>query len=84
MESITTKPSTQSLSHGKCGRMKSIQRVDFSDSGAFSAGVNLYYPGHVEYLEAISTNIITHAGNIYREHQNLDNSYVNRKVPDTR
>ena len=84
MKTITNKTYTQSLSHGKCGRLNSVHRVELSDSGAFSEGGNLYYPGHVAYLEARSTNIITHGWNLYREHHNPDNSPINRQVSASR
>ena len=67
------KPYPQSLRHGNCGWLNSVQRVEFSGSGAFLAGDKLYYLKHVAYLKARLTNIITHGGNIYREHQNLYN-----------
>ena len=68
METITTNPSTQLLSYGKCGQLNSVHRVEFSNIGAFSARGNLYYTDLVSYLEARLTYIITHVGNIYKEH----------------
>ena len=84
METITKKTYTQSLSHRKCGRLNSVHRVELSDSGAFSEGGNVYYSGHVAYLETRSTIIITHGWNPYREHQNLDNSPINIQVSATK
>ena len=84
METITSNPSTQFPIRGKFGRLISVQRVELSDSGTFSEGENLYCPGKVVYIEAISTYIITHGGNIYTENQNPGNCYVNIKVTATR